>query len=275
MATLGEIIFWTMITLIVIFSALIILVLGVTLAGTPVEVESNDKLPIGNYGEDHLLSCFLPSQSGAQLSKVTVIWVKEGLTGVVYHYNDGAPALHDQNKVFKGRTQLFPNSVISGNGSLLLRNVRRTDSGIYTCTITSSIGRGTVKIHLRTAAYVAPQFTFRANTLTAEADRWFPKPNVTWQDLEGAELSGQTNVSTSGAIFAVVSSVTPAAIQQIFTCTIANDLVISVSTATIKASGVSVRTYVNFDAAPPLLASSPQLTFILCLLCITYSHLAA
>ncbi|GAA6219118.1 V-set domain-containing T-cell activation inhibitor 1 [Lates japonicus] len=271
MATLGQIIFYSMITLIVVFSALIILILALTFSGSLSEVMSSNKAPIANIGEDKLLSCYLKTQSEQpRVSQVSVTWTKKGLQGLVYRYEDGAPDLKDQNSQFRGRTELFPDTLVTGNASLLMRNVRRSDEGEYTCSISSSEGGGKVNIHLRTAAFSAPKFTFSKGALVAEANRWLPKPNVTWLNPDGDVLQGNTSFSQSSAgIYSIVSVLQPVNISSAYTCRIENDLVISVSTATVTGSGVSENTYFTYSAASSLLASA-YLSITTSVFCIYY-----
>lgn len=121
-------------------------------AGSTAEVLSINMFPVTNLGGDELLSCSLRRKSDVSiLSSVSVTWEKTGLKGFVYQYVDGAPNFSGQSPEFEGRTQLFPDVLVRGNASLLLRSVRRSDGGVYTCSIDSSDGGGKVSIQLRTA----------------------------------------------------------------------------------------------------------------------------
>uniref|UniRef100_A0A3Q3N2Q9 V-set domain containing T cell activation inhibitor 1 n=1 Tax=Mastacembelus armatus TaxID=205130 RepID=A0A3Q3N2Q9_9TELE len=234
MATLGQIIFYTMVTLIFVVAALIILILALAFSNASSEVMSSNTTPIANLGGDELLSCYLntanPQTSVRQLS---VIWEKKDTKGLVYKYVNGAPDLTGQDSQFKERTQLFSTGLPTGNASLLLRNVKSTDEGEYTCTIVSSDGGGKVNIHLRTAAFTAPTFTLSNGTLGAEASRWFPKPNVMWSDFDGKVLQGSTILTENSAgIFSVASTLHPVNTSATYSCTIGNDLVTAVSKVT-------------------------------------------
>ncbi|KAI9546987.1 hypothetical protein NQZ68_021656 [Dissostichus eleginoides] len=273
MASLGQIIFYSMVTLIILFTTVIILILALALTVGSSEVLSKDKMAIANLGEDALLSCYLNSDSqNARLKGVSVSWQKTGVTGLVYQYEDGAPKLSDQNSQFKGRTQLFPDVLLSGNASLLLRRVRGSDAGEYSCSISSSAGGGKVDINLRTGAFSAPSFKFSNGVLTAEASRWLPKPTVTWSHNDGQVLSGITNFDENSAgIFSLVSALQPVNVSQTYTCTIQNDLVTAVSTATATDSDVSGNTYFIYSAASIPFASIylSIMTTVLCMYSIT------
>ncbi|XP_062288210.1 V-set domain-containing T-cell activation inhibitor 1 [Scomber scombrus] len=236
MASLGQIIFTSMIILIILFSTIIILILAIAFAGkSPLsEAQSSNRSPIANLGEDELLSCYLHTTSEKNtFSQVSVSWEKTSLSGVVYDYYSGVADFTDQNLQFKGRTQFFPETLVQGNASLLLRSVRQSDEGEYTCYVSSAEGDGQVSINLRTAAFTAPKFTVSNGTLTAEANRWFPKPNVTWLDYFGKVLQGSTSfMQNTAGISSIVSTLKPFNISDTYTLRIQNDLVTAVSEAT-------------------------------------------
>ncbi|KAF3694526.1 V-set domain-containing T-cell activation inhibitor 1 Precursor [Channa argus] len=257
MASIGQIIFYSMVTLIIIFSTLIILILALTFSRSSSQVMSSDTAPIANLGQDELLSCFLQtSMAQASLTQASVTWEKKD-HGIVYRYTNGAPDLANQIAQFKGRAEVFPLGIITGNASLLLRNVVGDDDGVYTCTIGSSNGGGTVNINLRTAAFSAPRFTFSNDTLDARASRWFPKPNVTWSDRNERLLKGITSLTQDSAgIFSVDSTLQSANSSTTYNCKIENSLVAAVSEVTVTDFGVSGKTYFTFNAASSLLAST-------------------
>ncbi|XP_028249873.1 V-set domain-containing T-cell activation inhibitor 1 isoform X2 [Parambassis ranga] len=256
MATFGQIIFYSLVTLIVIFAAIIIMVLVLAFTNTSTgSVMSSNTKPITNISEDVLLSCNLHAVLQDKFSDMSVTWQKDQ-NRVVYRFQKGAPELSDQASEFKGRARMSPDDIISGNASLLLRSVRSSDAGEYTCSIQSSYGSGKVTVYLRTAAYSTPTFTFSDGSLTAEASRWFPKPTVKWQNETGSFLGGNMTFSTSSSgLFTAVSTLQPVSAEYLYTCTVQNELVAAVSEVMITGSVVNQRNYFSFSVASPLLSS--------------------
>ncbi|XP_072253848.1 V-set domain containing T-cell activation inhibitor 1 [Leuresthes tenuis] len=231
-------------------------------------MSSNTK-PIANLGEDKLLSCYLPTETQQDRpSEVLITWEKKALN--VYKYENGAPALESQAPQFKGRVQLFPEAVATGNASLLLQSVRSSDEGEYTCSIRSSAGQGKVNIQLRAAAFSAPTFKLSNGILTAEASRWFPQPTVTWMNQTGNVLNANTSFTkTSAGIFSIISTLKPVQSSGAYSCRIENNLVIAFSDAVITDTTVSGRTFFTFNVAS-FLPASVYLNVMTSLLCIHY-----
>ncbi|XP_063070648.1 CD276 antigen isoform X2 [Engraulis encrasicolus] len=229
---------------------------------------------VGNLGQDAILDCSFTPKTGTQSSTagVSVTWEKEGLTSVVYRYQNQAPDLADQNPAYKDRAQIFPDLLGGGNASLRLQRVRRQDEGVYKCSVSAPSGHGSINIHLWVAAYSAPTFKLEqpGNLLSAEAARWYPKPNVTWEDVSGHPLDASTELlNNSAGIFRVTSRLQEAARQdETYTLVIRNHLVSAIAEATLTGgSNLSVRTDFTFNAAAPRMLSS-WLVPVLLLLCL-------
>uniref|UniRef100_A0A3P8ZJV7 Ig-like domain-containing protein n=2 Tax=Esox lucius TaxID=8010 RepID=A0A3P8ZJV7_ESOLU len=257
MASLGQIIFWCLMVSIFVTAGLLVFILSVSFSvkGSQVSqdiVDSSDKWPIGNLGEDVILSCrFRTSTSDMELtSRVSIIWNMEGRSEVVYEYDKGTVQLTGQDPRFKKRTLLFSDAIGSGNASLLLRNVNLRDSGVYQCSVTAPRGSGTAIVNLRVAAYSAPTLELMNTTLTAVAARWFPKPNVTWLNANDTVLNKSITsfFNDSIGINKLISSLQVTQLGN-YTCIIQNQLVKAVSLATITDNETSSRTSFSFVAA--------------------------
>lgn len=126
---------------------------GQGLGGSKGTVDSIDKWPIGNLGEDVILSCKFKTSTHSResTSQVSITWTKEGLSEVVYKYDKGAVQLTKQNPQFKNRTLLFSDAIGGGNASLLLRDVKVGDNGVYYCSVSTPSCSGTASVNLRVA----------------------------------------------------------------------------------------------------------------------------
>ncbi|XP_052004362.1 V-set domain-containing T-cell activation inhibitor 1-like [Xyrauchen texanus] len=253
MASIGQIIFGSMIFLIVVISGLIIFILAIAFSVSQGTVESSSPSIVGNLGQDVVMYCrFLTNNGNGQYDDVSITWQKDGLSGVVYEYKKKAAQLQGQNVQFRNRVQLFPDVIYTGNASLLLRSVRWEDVGVYRCSVSAPKISGTTSIDLKVAAFSAPTFTRqKEGSLTAEAQRWFPQPNVSWLSQSGELLNSSTQYSNNSADIKQVVSVYegPVKADDTYTCLIQNSLVKAVSEATVTGNGVTGKTYFIFNAA--------------------------
>uniref|UniRef100_A0A3B4BEI1 Ig-like domain-containing protein n=1 Tax=Periophthalmus magnuspinnatus TaxID=409849 RepID=A0A3B4BEI1_9GOBI len=231
----------SMVILIIVLSAIIIIILASAFAGKHSSVLSLDKAPVANLGKNQLLSCYQQIIKTMPLSQMSVTWTKSEVPGVVYQFKNGAVDLENQSPQFKGRATVSSVDLLTGNTSLLLSTVRSQDQGKYTCTVSSSAGGGAVTVDLRAGAFSAPSFTLSNSTLTAVAERWFPKPSVTWTNLNGTVLHGNTSLnSNSAGVYTVDTVLSPINMSNTYILRIENDLKISVSQATLGRVGSSL-----------------------------------
>ncbi|XP_068602067.1 V-set domain-containing T-cell activation inhibitor 1 [Brachionichthys hirsutus] len=234
MSSLGQIIFCSMIVVIILAATLIILILSFALSDSSSNVLSLNTFPVANISRDVRLSCYLNRDAIASVSRVSLTWEKVGL-GLVYAYRDGAPALADQDPQFTGRVQVSAEDLVAGNASLLLADVRRGDGGVYRCSIGSSGGRGDVDVNLRTAGFSAATFTLEGDALTAVANRWFPKPNATWLDEADGVLEASTNLTEdSQGFFRVVSTLQTVNASDVYAFRVENGLVVARARAALE-----------------------------------------
>ncbi|XP_008304289.1 V-set domain-containing T-cell activation inhibitor 1-like isoform X4 [Stegastes partitus] len=83
-------------------------------------------------GSDVVLPCSLDNKN---IELALFDWMKDGRQDV-FLYDDGT---HDNNSCpgedeqFKGRVSHFPDELLHGNASIIIRNTRLSDSGSYTC----------------------------------------------------------------------------------------------------------------------------------------------
>ncbi|XP_056610043.1 V-set domain-containing T-cell activation inhibitor 1 isoform X2 [Triplophysa dalaica] len=252
MASIGQIIFGSMIFLIILISGLIILILAIAFSVSQGTVETSTPSTVGNLEQDVVLDCKFLMSGSRKFDDVSITWLKDGLSGVVYDYKNKAPQLQGQNAQFNNRALLFQNEISTGNASLVLRNVKLGDEGVYRCRVNAAKISGTVSVNLRVAAFSAPTFTIQTNgSLTADAQRWFPLPEVTWSSQSGQLLNSSSRYSNNSVgITRVVSLLkAPVKADDTYTCVIQNNVVKAVAEATVTDNKVTGRTYFIFSGA--------------------------
>lgn len=87
----------------------------------------------GNVGEDVILPCIVEYTEEFSYNTVFIRWKTKDF--YVLHFFYGHFHEDRQNKIFKGRTQLFYTELPKGNLSLILNNIQNSDAGIYECLV--------------------------------------------------------------------------------------------------------------------------------------------
>lgn len=168
------------------------------------EVQVPEQPLVALHGMDAMLNCSFSHNSPFNLSDVTVFWQLTDTKSSVHGFTNGHDQLEEQAPRFKNRTQLFPEQLLQGNASLLLRNVVVADDGSYTCFVRVQ-DHGSAAMILQVATpYSKPVLTLEPNSnlrpgdevaLTCEAYGGYPKASVVWRDAEGRNLTD--NITTS------------------------------------------------------------------------------
>ncbi|XP_053572330.1 V-set domain-containing T-cell activation inhibitor 1 [Bombina bombina] len=91
----------------------------------------NSELITGILQEEVLLPCVVTYEEDFSYDDLVVLWNHEEFN--VHHFFEGKFQADHQAKQFQGRTQLFPKEFLKGNLSLLLKDLRLSDAGSYTC----------------------------------------------------------------------------------------------------------------------------------------------
>ncbi|KAK1803637.1 hypothetical protein P4O66_020752 [Electrophorus voltai] len=145
-----------------------------------------------------------------------VRWSRQDLGDIlVHHYMDKVDKNNDQDRSYRGRTALFKEKLQYGNTSLLLKNVKVSDGGQYTCRVDSAHWSGQVSVLLKIEAVGrTPEITVLGTDsggvlLQCDSKGWWPVPELQWLDSEGAEVpAGLTESCEDGEGFYVRRSLT-------------------------------------------------------------------
>ncbi|XP_066578297.1 myelin-oligodendrocyte glycoprotein-like [Amia ocellicauda] len=102
-----------------------------TVPGHSLELMAQSDSLIVHEGSEAVLPCQLsPTVSAAAME---VWWFRETFTDLACHYRGGRET---EGLGYKGRVRLFHQELLRGNVSLLLRDARISDTGLYTCQVT-------------------------------------------------------------------------------------------------------------------------------------------
>ncbi|XP_031950619.1 butyrophilin subfamily 3 member A2-like isoform X2 [Corvus moneduloides] len=176
-----------------------------------------DSPVLGVVGDGAVLPCQL--QGRIIPEKLSIQWIFSGSSteSAVATFDGKTP----QNPFlefegYRGRTEFFPSEFHQGNLSLLLKNVRPSDQGKYTCSVFLENWYDQVMVELDVAAQGAEPSVFldghagNGISLSCRSQGWFPAPSVVWLDSQGQtrpeEVTTRSTPGPSSGIFDVVSS---------------------------------------------------------------------
>ncbi|XP_078512000.1 V-set domain-containing T-cell activation inhibitor 1 [Lissotriton helveticus] len=252
MATAGQIIFRSMIAIIIILVAVIALIIGLGVSGS-LSNTVKASTSVSRIRDVGLLLCtFTPDIKQNNV----ILWEKEGVSGIVYRYEKGADNLKDQNAIFKGRAELFPTQVGSGNATLKLTGVTLDDAGTYKCSVTTSAGAGSAKMEFRVGMYSSVDVTSPTNhSLMCSSAAWYPQPTVSWLNkTSGANLTQNYTPEQGLGISWLVNSELTITTEAEYTCVVENKLARGSVDVKLKASGQLLK-----ESTLRVLSSAPYL----------------
>nr|XP_036866025.1 CD276 antigen isoform X4 [Manis javanica] len=165
-----------------------------------VEVQVPEDPVVALVGTDATLRCSFLPEPDFSLAQLNLIWQLTDTKQLVHSFAKG----RDQGSAYANRTALFTDLLAQGNASLRLQRVRVADEGSFTCFV-SIRDFGSAAVSLQVAApYSKPSMTLEPSkdlrpgdtvTITCSSHRGYPEAEVSWQDGQGAPLTG--NVTTS------------------------------------------------------------------------------
>nr|XP_038028070.1 butyrophilin subfamily 2 member A1-like isoform X4 [Anas platyrhynchos] len=161
---------------------------------------------------------------------------------------DGKTQKEKQDERYQGRTEFFHSEFGAGNMSLLLKNIRSSDKGSYTCVVSFNDEYHDVLIELKVAAKGSvPSISLRSYMkqsigLTCHADGWFPKPEVIWLDGQGQvrkEQSTTKMMMMPSGLYRVITSMNlkPGSDMEV-SCRIVNNLLKTTRESRIQISEI-------------------------------------
>ncbi|CAB1345479.1 unnamed protein product [Coregonus sp. 'balchen'] len=166
---------------------------------------------VASAGDDIILPCHLSPQSSAVAMDIR--WFKDGeFTNPLYLYKSG---MGEDGKSYKGRVSLFYQELERGNISLLLKNVKVSDSGRYKCQASHLdwIQEPAVVLQVTKQGSV-PRISMRKHhrvfiQLSCSSENWYPEPHMLWTDLSGKEItSAETEIpkqKVGGDLYSITS----------------------------------------------------------------------
>ncbi|XP_074873908.1 butyrophilin subfamily 3 member A1-like [Carettochelys insculpta] len=128
----------------------------------------------------------------------------------------GKNKVERQDERYQGRTQFFLTEFQRGNVSLYLKDVKVSDKGKYTCSVSLETWYDEVVVELEVAARGGEASIFlddyadQGIGLTCRSEGWFPEPQVLWLNSQGEKRTEKRNTilkKTPAGIYNIESSI--------------------------------------------------------------------
>uniref|UniRef100_A0A8C4SXZ2 Ig-like domain-containing protein n=1 Tax=Erpetoichthys calabaricus TaxID=27687 RepID=A0A8C4SXZ2_ERPCA len=147
--------------------------------------------PVVTYvGEDVVLPASLSPALNAEAFEVRWFTTDIGSPELLYiDYN-----IRRQSDT---RRTLSIDNLKNGNVSLIIRNVRVSDDHLYRCYVYSGQRDDETEVSLTVEGqyYVKPSLSQKTR-LECSAEKWNPQPEVTWRDMNGADVTSQSTIKS-------------------------------------------------------------------------------
>lgn len=127
----------------------------------------------------------------------TVEWSKGGrMEHITFLYRDGCEIHEMKNPSFRYRTSLIMNELKNGNISLRISNVQLSDAGKHICKKIRNKAIEQDWVELSVGAVSEPKLSVvpvsgGGVTLQCEANCWYPKPEITFEDEKGNSIDAE------------------------------------------------------------------------------------